>query len=148
MDISTLFTGQYKILMWFIVFIIFIYIPTFVFYLYRRRKREEGYKFTHPDAVTVKIARSTINDTLTVHSIDNEKPVFFSKGTHMYFYITPGEHILSLSYQWVKVSITAVSGYEDFYAEDMNITVKVDYATNYQVRYDYDLSKYCFEIIN
>ena len=148
MDISNLFTGHYKILMWFIVFIIFIYIPSFAFYLHRRRKKAESYKFTHPDAVTVKIVRSTINDTLTVHSIDGEKPVFFSKGTNLYFYITPGEHILSLSYQWVKVSITAVSGYEDFYADDMNINVKVDYTTDYQLRYDHDLSKYCFEIIN
>ena len=85
---------------------------------------------------------------MTVHSIYGEKPVFLSKGTNIYFYINSGEHILSLSYQWVNVNIIAVSGYEDSYADDMGINVIIDNATDYQVRYDYTLSKYCFELID
>ncbi|MDR3364446.1 MAG: hypothetical protein LBS91_05810 [Clostridiales Family XIII bacterium] len=148
--ISGFFTGQYKILAWFIVAIIVVYIPAWAVYLHHRKQKADAYIKRRPDAAAVKIARSKVNDILTVHSVDGENPVFFSQGTYMYFYLAPGRHMLSLAYHWTKSSVAAKLGaavfaYENFDAENAEIAVEAKPNKQYQIRYDHEKKAYCFE---
>lgn len=149
-QITEFFTGQYKILAWFIAAIVVIYIPAWMIYLRCRKRKAEAFQKRNPLAAEVRIARSRMNDILTVHGVDGEVPVFFSRGTHMYFFLTPAKHSLSLSYHWTKSSVLAklgapVSHFENFDAESAEITVEVKPCKHYQLRYDHDQENYVFE---
>ncbi|MDR2051538.1 MAG: hypothetical protein LBQ63_07210 [Deltaproteobacteria bacterium] len=103
--IRELFTGQYRILAFFALAVILVYIPAFALVLRRRKKRGEDFLRRHPNAAIVRILRGKTTGILTVHSVDGEKPVLASKGTTWFLYLAPGEHELLLSYQWTKINI-------------------------------------------
>jgi hypothetical protein len=103
--VTELLTGQYKILVWFTLAVILLYIPAWAVVLLRRKKRVNDFLARHPDAAVLQILRGKLTGALTVHSVDGEKPVQVSKGAKQFLYLSPGEHTLSLSYQWTKVSV-------------------------------------------
>lgn len=104
-EVIELFAGQYHMPIWFVFVAFVICVPAWVIALHRRKERGEAYLLKHPDAAIVRILRGKTTGILTVHSVDGEKPVLVSKGTECFLYLAPGEHVLSLSYQWTKISI-------------------------------------------
>jgi hypothetical protein len=146
---SNLFLGQWTILLCFFAAIIFIYIPIWIIILRRRKKRGENFLRQCPDAAIVKIERTKLSGILTVHNVDREKPTLISKGTVWYFYLAPGEHTLSLSYEWQESSIVGkLSSYSNankiIQGKDAEIQVTVQARSAYVLRYNIESEEYCF----
>jgi hypothetical protein len=117
--------------------------------LRRRKKRAADYLRENPNAATVIIERSKMNDILTVHSVDGREPIFDSRGTKMCFYINPGEHTLSLSYLWIKNSLLGKLSryfypYENIPGKDDEKRVFVKPRSQYRLRYDHEKEEYLF----
>ncbi|MDR0576136.1 MAG: hypothetical protein LBI87_01000 [Candidatus Accumulibacter sp.] len=104
-DITSLFTGQYAILAWFLLAVVVIYIPAMALYLLRRKRRAAAFLQRHRDAAQVRILRGKVAGELTVYAVDGEWPVLDGKGINMVLYLTPGEHILGLTYRYDKLSL-------------------------------------------
>jgi hypothetical protein len=149
-DFTTdLFLGQWSILLCFFAAIIFIYIPIWIIILRRRKKRGEDFLRSCPNAAIVKIERTKLSGILTVHEVDGEKPTLVSKGTVWYFYLAPGEHTLSLSYEWQESSIAGkLSSYSNankiMQGKDAHIQVAAKARSAYVLRYNIQSEEYCF----
>jgi hypothetical protein len=149
-DFTTdLFLGQWSVLLWFFVAIIVIYIPIWLVILHRRKKRGKAFLRECPDAAIVKIERTKLSGILTVHDVDGKKPTLVSKGTNWYFYLSPGEHSLSLSYEWQESSVVGkLSKYSNankiIQGKDAQIKVDVKARSAYVLRYNIQSEEYCF----
>jgi hypothetical protein len=145
--IADLFTGNYKILAWFILGVIVVYIPVWLIYLRRRKRKSEAFLSKYPHAAKVRILRGELTGNLTVRSVDGEKPVHDSEGATMYLYLTPGTHILSLSYQWTEVAPaeqiyglnTVING------KDARMRVSVRAGRHYTLGYEIESETYRLE---
>lgn len=139
-----LLTGRYKYLIWFGAAIVFIYIPGVYLWMRRRKEKAMNYEREHPEAVKVYIKRTELDDSLFIISIDNEKPVLFSKGIKYGYYLLPGEHIIHVRCQWTSISITSISGYETHTIENEEFNVTVEANKKYLLYCDRTSEKFEF----
>ena len=142
--LKDIFTGHYAILVWFILAIVVLYIPAWFIYLRRRKKRGQDFLTQTPGVATVQIMRSDVTGQLTVHEVDDEKPVLDSKGAKVYLYLAPGEHVLSLLYEWTKVDVAKqVYGLNAVQSvEPVNKHIIVKTGGTYTLRYDHERKDY------
>lgn len=149
--IKNIFTGQYAALAWFFVAIIGLYIPALLLLSKRKSKKAAAFLRKHPDAVRVFIRRTKMNDLLTVLDVDGEKPVKFTQGVTCGFFITPGEHMLKLQYQWIKSSVLGklagrgLGGYQTFAFPVKKLEVFPKRGQTYQLKFDHETEGYVFE---
>ena len=60
----------------------------------------------HPDAAKVFFTTDIIAlGQITIHYVDEEKPLFFREGFKMGFYVAPGDHIIESSYTFSRPGI-------------------------------------------
>ena len=60
----------------------------------------------HPDAAKVFFTTNIIAlGQITIHYVDEEKPLFFREGFKMGFYVAPGDHIIESSYTFSRPGI-------------------------------------------
>ncbi|KZX13089.1 hypothetical protein [Methanobrevibacter curvatus] len=147
--VTDLFTGNYKILAWFILAIILIYIPAWFIYLHLRKRKSEVFLSKYPHAAKVHILHGELTGNLTVHSVDGEKPVLDSERTAMYLYLTPGIHTLELAYQW-----TEVAPFEQVYGlnktmngKNVSIRVSIEVGRHYTLGYDKKRETYRLKVV-
>ena len=135
--LKDVFAGQYAVLAWFVLAIVVLCIPVWLIVLRRRKDRGEDYRRQDSDVAVVRIMRSEMTGILTVNEADGEKPVLVSQGARVFLYLTPGEHTLSLSYQWAQVEVlTAYNTNVDYSAETVKKHVVVEPHGKYTLRYD------------
>jgi hypothetical protein len=145
------FSGQNRIAAWFVVGVVVLYLPGMALYLGRRRRRVAAFRRRHTDAATVVIERSKVNDLLSVHSVDGQPPIMDGKGTRLVLHLTPGEHLLRVSYQWTESSLAAkLVGYQlttyrtTAEAQDREIRVRAGFGGSHRLRWDHDNGEFQF----
>jgi hypothetical protein len=145
--ILDLFNGPYKILMWFIIVIIIIYIPIWIIYLHKRSHKVEAFLDKYPHASKVELVRNEVSGILTVHLVDGKKAIIGSEKTKYYLYLLPGIHNLEVSYQWSEIdSFDKVYGVNKVMeGKSSLIKVRVDVGRSYKLIYDQDNKSYILQ---
>jgi len=142
--IKSLTGGQYKILFWFLLAIVFIYIPGMIIWFRRKKRKASRYEHDHPEAVKVYIKSMKANDILTVYSVNGKPPVMFTEGLLRGFYVLPGVNKMGIQYQWFEKNGFSLLGYDTHTidAKEKRITIKLN--KSYLLSYNHEKSKYIF----
>ena len=140
-----LFTGQYGILEWFIIAIVFIYIPCVLIWLKRRKAKQHDYEYHNPQAIKVYIKHDNINDWLRIISVNGEKTVTFTEGIKHGFYLKAGLNRVVVLCQWSNKSHISPLGYNTHSAGDKRLNLIAETGKQYSLCYRHDNKKYVFE---
>ncbi|MGP1437630.1 MAG: hypothetical protein ACTTKH_00990 [Treponema sp.] len=130
----------------------FLILPVFaVFYLVymfmmtkKNNAMVQEWLSKHPDAAKV-IYKSNIVSLgqTTIHSVDEQKALFFREGFKLGFYVAPGEHIIESSYTFSRPGIFYRMVTTTYGPSKQEITV--DASKRYLYKFDRKAESYSFE---
>ena len=145
--IETLTTGTNgKILFAVIALLLFVYVPYLLFYLRKRKDKQAIFEHENRDAIKVYLELDIIG-TLTVCSINGEKPIPFCEATRQGFSLFQGENTIEVQYHWYRRSPFFVM-YKNFNIEPRELNVCVEKDKTYFLGYNIDEDKYEFNELN
>lgn len=95
-----------------VIFFVAIFAAGYYVYMRKtlaaRRDRADAFLSEHPDAARVFLQvgmKGLSSDAITVISVDDNAPVFFSEGRKQGVLLAPGRHILEVAYAWTRPGI-------------------------------------------
>ncbi|MDL2243340.1 hypothetical protein LJB84_00645 [Bacteroidales bacterium OttesenSCG-928-J19] len=145
--IETLTTGTNgKILFAVIALLLFVYVPYLLFYQRKRKDKQAIFEHENRDAIKVYLELDIIG-TLTVCSINGEKPTPFYETTRQGFFLCQGDNTIEVQYHWHRRSPFFIM-YENFNIEPRELNVFVEKNKTYSLGYNIDKDKYEFNEVN
>ena len=97
----------------------------------------------HPDAAKVVFNTNMVAlGQITVHSVDEERPLFFREGFKVGFYVAPGDHVVESSYTFSRPGIFYRRVTTTYGPSKQEITV--DASKRYSYKFDRKAESYSF----
>lgn len=102
----------------------------------------------HPNAVKL-YALTSANvmkeGVLTIDSVDDGKPELFTEGTKVGCYLTPGQHKVTVSFQFYQRGVIKSTTYM---VQPETKLITVEAGKNYQMGFDKEQGKFTFSVYN
>lgn len=136
-----------KILSGILALVVFVYVPYLLFYLRKRKTKQEIFESNNRDAIKVYLGLDIIG-TLTVYSVNGGEPTFFYEATRQGFFLSPGENKIGVQYHWAKNSPFSMASYINFNIEPREINVYVKKYKTYSLEYRIKQDRYEFNEID
>jgi hypothetical protein len=98
------------------------------------QKKAGNYLNEHPDAVTIVLdQKAALGRSITVHTVNGEKAVVFTKGTQTAFYAPPGRVVVNATYaeQHQRLTKTVIEHYGP-----LDATLTLEPAGHYALGWD------------
>lgn len=129
----------------------FIILPIFavfyvLYFIVKKRKDSanlQEWLSKHPNAAKVIYNKNIVAlGYITVHSVDEEKPLFFRDGFKLGFYVAPGDHVIESSYTFSRPGVFYRKVTTTYGPSKQEITV--DASKRYLYKFDRKDESYSF----
>lgn len=120
-----------------------------IFMFVSNKKRANALLADYPDAARVKLKNVNwliYTKTTELHGVDGEYPVSFTSGLSAGYYLTPGEHDLSVSFTKSRPGILHKRVTTTYAATNIHITAEPN--KNYLLYFDTNTEQYVFEEVS